>query len=271
MPHLRGMPQLLLDLFDDIFTPAREPCRPDAAPAAEEPARPVPPAVPMTRARWLASARVTLTRRFAALGFAAIGEIRTHANLRTMVSATRGVVRLHAGYANAPDAVLIAIARFLQRRTPRELRLEARRILLEFPVQGEIPVQLREAAAATRRARTAEPTRPQDAKLVRLLRERHRLLNERHFAGALSDIPLVVSGRMQRKLGHVALEEGRATELAMSRRHLLRDPEPAWMETLLHEMVHQWQAETGRPVDHGTEFRRKAVELGITPRAVRQA
>jgi hypothetical protein len=33
--------------------------------------------------------------------------------------------------------------------------------------------------------------------------------------------------------------------------------------------VHQWQAETGRPVDHGTEFRRKARQVGITPRTVR--
>jgi hypothetical protein len=39
-------------------------------------------------------------------------------------------------------------------------------------------------------------------------------------------------------------------------------------ETLLHEMVHQWQAETGQPVDHGRAFRRKAREVGITPRAV---
>jgi predicted SprT family Zn-dependent metalloprotease len=39
-------------------------------------------------------------------------------------------------------------------------------------------------------------------------------------------------------------------------------------ETLLHEMVHQWQAESGRRVDHGREFRRKAREVGISPRAV---
>jgi hypothetical protein len=35
-------------------------------------------------------------------------------------------------------------------------------------------------------------------------------------------------------------------------------------------MVHQWQAETGRPVDHGREFRRKARELGIEPLARRR-
>jgi len=39
-------------------------------------------------------------------------------------------------------------------------------------------------------------------------------------------------------------------------------------ETLLHEMVHQWQAETGAKVDHGAGFRRKARDVGIVPRAV---
>ena len=29
---------------------------------------------------------------------------------------------------------------------------------------------------------------------------------------------------------------------------------------MLHEMVHQWQAETGLAVDHGRTFRRKARE-----------
>jgi hypothetical protein len=32
---------------------------------------------------------------------------------------------------------------------------------------------------------------------------------------------------------------------------------------LLHEMVHQWQAENGLPVDHGAVFRRKAQEVGV--------
>ena len=48
------------------------------------------------------------------------------------------------------------------------------------------------------------------------------------------------------------------------RRHAWAEVE----ETLLHEMVHQWQAETGRAVDHGAEFRRKAREVGGVPRAV---
>lgn len=287
------LPQLLLDLFDDLVgTPRRTPplrteTPPPAAPAPRAPANrpagvgqtrhgdaPAPRAPadrPLTRPTWLAESRVTLAARFAALGFTALGEIRTHANQRTMVSAARGVVRLHAGYAAAPDRVLIAIARFLERRTPRSLRLEARRALLEYPAQQHVPAHLHVAEDVRRRRRVLEPARAGDVRLLQLLRERHAVLNARHFEGHLSEIPLVVSGRMRRKLGHVALEGGKAIELAMSRRHLLKDTEDAWMETLLHEMVHQWQAETGRPVDHGAEFRRKAVALGITPRAVRPA
>ena len=41
------------------------------------------------------------------------------------------------------------------------------------------------------------------------------------------------------------------------------------LHTLLHEMVHQWQDETGRPLDHGAGFRRKAREVGIIPAARR--
>jgi hypothetical protein len=34
-------------------------------------------------------------------------------------------------------------------------------------------------------------------------------------------------------------------------------------------MVHQWQDETGHPLDHGPAFRAQARELGIVPRAKR--
>ena len=38
---------------------------------------------------------------------------------------------------------------------------------------------------------------------------------------------------------------------------------------MLHEMVHQWQAETGLVVNHGRSFRLKAVAVGIEPMARR--
>jgi hypothetical protein len=34
-------------------------------------------------------------------------------------------------------------------------------------------------------------------------------------------------------------------------------------------MVHQWQDEQCMPIDHGAAFRRKAREVGISPRARR--
>jgi hypothetical protein len=38
---------------------------------------------------------------------------------------------------------------------------------------------------------------------------------------------------------------------------------------MLHEMVHQWQAETGQQIDHGRTFRQKAREVGVIPSAKR--
>jgi hypothetical protein len=34
--------------------------------------------------------------------------------------------------------------------------------------------------------------------------------------------------------------------------------------------VHQWQDESGLPLDHGSTFRRKAREIGISPYACRK-
>jgi len=65
------------------------------------------------------------------------------------------------------------------------------------------------------------------------------------------------------------LRTGKPLEIAISRRHIARH---LWSEvehTLLHEMVHQWQAETGLPVDHRAAFRRKAAEVGVLPVAKR--
>jgi hypothetical protein len=97
------------------------------------------------------------------------------------------------------------------------------------------------------------------------------MLNQAHFGSALSRIRFRVSSRMQTRLGEITLDPrtGRPAEIAVSREHIERD---GWWEvrqTLLHEMVHQWQAESGLPLDHGAAFRRKAREVGVTPRARR--
>ncbi len=97
------------------------------------------------------------------------------------------------------------------------------------------------------------------------------MLNDRFFDGALRRISFRISWRMQRKLGELALDlkTDRPLEIAVSGSHIKRD---GWREvehTLLHEMIHQWQAENDLPVDHGAIFRGKAREVGIAPRAMR--
>ena len=79
----------------------------------------------------------------------------------------------------------------------------------------------------------------------------HRELNAQHFGGALSDIPIRLSGRMRSRLGELAvcLETGRPNEIAISRRHIARHPWSEVEHTLLHEMVHQWYGDQVTPND----------------------
>src|ERR687890_297978 len=99
----------------------------------------------------------------------------------------------------------------------------------------------------------------------------HRRLNEAHFGGALQTIAIRLSGRMRTRLGELAvdLRTGRPLEIAISRRHVARHPWAEVEHTMLHEMVHQWQAESGLRVDHGPTFRGKAREVGVLPTARR--
>lgn len=98
----------------------------------------------------------------------------------------------------------------------------------------------------------------------------HAHFNGTRFGGVLGPIRIEVSRRLRSRLGYYRL--GTRTEaplIVISRRHLRRH---GWMEveqTLLHEMVHQWQAESGAPVDHGARFRAKARAVGAVPRARR--
>ena len=203
----------------------------------------------------------SLRLRLVALGLTGAREVVLHANRTVMVSqAGNGTVRLHRGYVYAPDRILKAIVTFLAPRSPAAARRRAQRELLGFPVGQFVP------DGPARRARP----RPGDERLLLELRQRHRRLNQEHFGGQLSDISFRLSGRMRSRLGEVVMDSrGRAREIAISRRHIRRD---GWVEveqTLLHEMVHQWQAEEGMAVDHGPSFRSKAQLVGAEPRAKR--
>ncbi|HEY7027857.1 MAG TPA: SprT-like domain-containing protein [Gemmatimonadales bacterium] len=205
-----------------------------------------------------------LRERLLALGLPSVPRVVTHRNRAVMVSWHPGSeLRIHEGYAHAPDSVLSAIVRFLSRRQRREARLAARQEFLAFPVEDHAP--------PVARARGREATAPEDQTLAVYFTEMHARLNQEHFAGALSPIPIRISRRMKRRLGEVRLDRrtGAALEISLSRRHVRRDGWREAEQTLLHEMIHQWQAENGQPVDHGKAFRRWAHELGIHPRAVR--
>ncbi len=216
----------------------------------------------------LARPEDVLARRLGALGLRPVAEVRTHRNRTVMVSLNeRLLLRLHQGYVFAPDRVLAAIVRFLDPRAPRAERRRAEQVFLAFPV---------ELYAPRARERPADRPRPGDLALLHRLRLLHERLNREHFGGALGEIPIRLSGRMRTRLGEVSvdLRTGRPIEIALSRRHLAEHPWAEVEHTMLHEMVHQWQAESRLSIDHGPTFRDKAREVGVLPaarRAVRRA
>ena len=206
-----------------------------------------------------------LEARLRALGLPTDVPVALHANARVLVTRTaRGVLRLHRGYGHAPDEVLRAIVEWARPRARRAARLAAERTLVGFPVHAHVP------PGPERRRR--EVIRPGDARLLQRLHELHADLNARHFAGALGGVRIGLSYQMRRKLGEFRPPSGPGgrASIVLGRRHIRRDGWAAAVETFLHEMIHQWQSETGRPLAHDCEFRKKAAEIGIDGRAVRR-
>jgi len=210
------------------------------------------------------TAEAVLHRRLQALGMPPFNGFATHTNRTVMLSVTgEGVLRLHRGYAWAPDRVLTAIVRYVRPGTRRATRRTAEQEFLSFPVEAHAPPR-----RPSRRG--VERPRAGDAEVLARLSALHVRLNETHFGGALPAIRFRLSGRMRTRLGELAVDArtGRALEIALSRAHLRH----GWAEveqTVLHEMVHQWQAESDLSVDHGVIFRRKARAVGIEPTARR--
>lgn len=181
-------------------------------------------------------------------------------NGTTMVSFGDGWLRVHRGYSTAGDEVVGAIVRFARAKRG-DRRSEARRVLLSYA-----------SVLPGRRARLRrEATHPDDESYATRLTEAHAELNAQFFGGALKPMTIRVSRRMKRKLGHYSLASAEhPADIAIGRRHIRRDAWEDVIHTLLHEMVHQWQQETGLPVAHDRAFRVKAREVGINPGAVRK-
>jgi hypothetical protein len=209
-------------------------------------------------------AEASLRRRLEALGLGGIRLLELHTNRTVMLSWGDGTLRIHRGYAMAPDRVLKAIVRFLRSRLPRPLRQALEHQFLSFPVELYAP------AGAPRRARAERP-RTGDLRILHELSKTHERFNQLHFEGKLGEIPFRLSGRMKTRLGEysVNVRTGESVAITISRSHIRNEPWPEVEHTVLHEMVHQWQVESGLPLDHGPQFRRKAHEVGIQPRARR--
>ena len=175
-----------------------------------------------------------------------------------MVSLSGRTLRVHEGYADAPELILRAVVTFAMART-KSARVAARDAILSHDVE-RAPM-----------ARRTEPARPGDLAILAHLVDAHRDLNVRWFNDCLTLVPIRLSGRMATRLGHY--DPGTrftAAEIVLSRKHVVRHGWREALHTLLHEMVHQWQHESNQTIDHGREFRRKCREVGITAAACRE-
>jgi hypothetical protein len=165
-----------------------------------------------------------------------------------------------------------ALTRLLRRGAvdPRQLDLPlagALRSVRSVPPALPILVPSPQTAPRPRRRRTAAE---QDAAAAVKFTARHAELNAERFGGELQPITIEVSPRLRSRLGYYRVATVQHPGLiVISRRHLRRHGWDEACDTLLHEMVHQWQDETGKPVDHGRHFRAKARAVGALPRARR--
>ncbi len=167
-----------------------------------------------------------------ALGLRSITRCRLTRNRTVMVSFRGSELRVHEAFLEAPPEVLQAIVAFVQGRGVARRR--AKRLIVEYPI-GSRPAPLRR-----------EQTHPDDMLLVARLLEMHARCNRDHFDSALGTPAIRVSRRMRSALGsyHPARPDERGAEIVISRRHIRRHGWVAARETLLHEMVHQWQEES---------------------------
>ena len=98
--------------------------------------------------------------------------------------------------------------------------------------------------------------------------------NERHFAGLLPALPIRIEkaarpGKVETQ-AYLWCDDftGQPRYIIMDERTALGADWPTVRATLIHEVIHVWQAVQGRKVSHDAAFRAKAKELGISERAV---
>jgi chemotaxis protein histidine kinase CheA len=206
----------------------------------------------------LARAADTLLGTLRGMGLQHVRALVLTRNRSVVVSLKGYELRLHEGFCTAPVEIHAQIVRFVMARRSWE-RQTARAAILAHPLPKH-----------TKPPRAPERTHPDDEEFAERLAEWHTRLNGERFGAQLQQIQIRVSRRMVRRLGHYAPGvEGGGAEIAVSARHIRRDGFASAVDTLLHEMVHQWQHENGHPIDHGLDFRCKCREVGALPRAKR--
>jgi hypothetical protein len=186
---------------------------------------------------------VLLLRRLSEVGLGGERPVEIHENRTVLVSITKqGALRLHRGFAYAPDRILQALVVFAHPEAQAGEQRRAEQAIVAFPTDDFL--------GPGRRRRRPERVRPGDR---------------------LGPVPIRLSRRMRTRLGELTVDPGghQPLEIAVSRQHVEHDGWEEVMHTLLHEMVHQWQVESGQEADHGPGFRRKAREVGVEPVAMR--
>lgn len=180
---------------------------------------------------------------------------------RTRAIGFRGnALRIQEGFVEAPSEVMKALVHFIQ-PPKRGARKKAEAVLLAYFTQ--IPKK-------ERGRRKHKLTKREEGWVAKLV-SAHQELNQELFEGCLSQPNIVISRLMKRKLGHYMARGSKGCgEISISCRHLRRHDWSIVKETLIHEMIHQWQDETGQKLDHGPGFRKKARALGIDEKAVKK-
>lgn len=216
-------------------------------------------------------------------GVTRIRAVRLRANRTRLLSlsADRSTLNAHVCFAEAPAAVLDAIAEYL---TSRPSSTRARRAVERICAWEGVRRGLEAARELHRLARgDADGARvaPQPGPCCaspperRALRELFERLNSERFGGRLPpSIPIRLSARMTRSFGHIRYhrtDDGRrmVVEIAI-RASLLRRRDPADLEeTVLHEMAHAEAWLVHGHAGHGRIWRSIARRVGCIPRACR--
>jgi hypothetical protein len=198
-------------------------------------------------------------------GVASVTTVRYRANRSRLISlsADRTRLNLHECFRAAPGEVLEAVATFARslRDSPAYRRAIER---MRAWHDAQVDTSALDEGGVGRCCATA----PQRHFLAGLYRQ----LNHSHFDGRLPDVlPVRLSDRMSRRLGHVSYATGRGEravhEIALNVDLMLDGNATALVDTLLHEMAHAeaWLMHAHR--GHGGVWRGIARRVGCEARA----